>query len=295
MVLGRSIGAASIGDKRSAVIAFFGVPQRTDHSRSGRHTLSTLVYHLHGGLLWVTLERGRVVGIGTTSSYYRRARDRAAASGDGLQSRTKVAWVRCRRAFADTSDEWWSRSGSCVERVGLQPVRWGTRDDAGVSMSGATTRRLARHSAGVPRPIYRHVRHAYQTVANRAFSRAAARWPGSSRNSSHAATSSSTSAPTSATTRMFYSRSMPAWSRSSPTPCSPRPSGAATELPSRPWLSGVRAVLSTSTSASTRGIRRSPPAGSNKRRLVIAGPASALPSPLSLSKISPRGTARPTS
>ena len=172
MVLGRSIGAASIGDKRSAVIAFFGVPQRTDHSRSGRHALSTLVYHLHGGLLWVTLERGRVVGIGTTSSYYTTS---AGARAGGIGSRIAI------------TDE--GRVGqmpaslSPTLRTSGGPVRAGAwkgsdcnrfdgdhRDDAGVSMSGATTRRLARRSGRlVPRPIYRHVRHAYQTVANRSF------------------------------------------------------------------------------------------------------------------------------
>jgi FkbM family methyltransferase len=37
-------------------------------------------------------------------------------------------------------------------------------------MSGSATRRLARRSSRlVPRPLYRHVRHAYQTVANRSY------------------------------------------------------------------------------------------------------------------------------
>ena len=117
VVLGRSIGAVSMAERWSSVIAFFGKPQHTETSRAGRRVLTRLVYRVHGGLLWVMVEEGKVAGIGTSSRYYAtRTAVGPATSGGGLQGRTKVTWARCGRVLRH-------RFGKVVVQVALAPGR----------------------------------------------------------------------------------------------------------------------------------------------------------------------------
>lgn len=100
LILGRSIGFAVIGAPEADVRGFYGIPRHTSKVRIGKRTLPRLVYSLYGGNLLVTLDAGRVVGVGTSSRYYETAGGlRAGADASGVRSFAGLRWVTCRRAF----------------------------------------------------------------------------------------------------------------------------------------------------------------------------------------------------
>lgn len=100
VVLGRSIGAAALGQKESAITSFFGRPARVSGQRVHGRSLRRLAYSVHGGVLDVTIDDGRVVALETTSPYYATSAGVGpAASASGLRPRTKATWAKCRRAF----------------------------------------------------------------------------------------------------------------------------------------------------------------------------------------------------
>ena len=100
IVFGKSIGAAAIGDRESAVASFYGEPARTQSIRRGGRVLRELVYLLHGGTLSVVVDRGRVVGVMTTSAYYQTT-GRVGATGRirSVRSWIGVKWIACRKAY----------------------------------------------------------------------------------------------------------------------------------------------------------------------------------------------------
>ena len=70
IVFGRSIGAVRIGEPLADVEAFYGRPRARGVLKLGKRSLDRLTFRLHGGSLWAIADRGRVVGVGTTSPYY---------------------------------------------------------------------------------------------------------------------------------------------------------------------------------------------------------------------------------
>jgi hypothetical protein len=100
IVFGKSIGAAAIGSNQAAIVAFYGQPATTRSVRVGTRQLQELVYQIHGGTLAVTVARGRVVGVTTTSAYYRTAGNMGATARMGaVRGWTGVRWIPCRRAY----------------------------------------------------------------------------------------------------------------------------------------------------------------------------------------------------
>jgi hypothetical protein len=100
LVLGRSIGAVAIGAGEADVRAFYGAPQRSTNVRFGKKVLPRIIYRLHGGSLFVTLDAGKVVGVGSSSPYYETVGG-IGPGGDsaGVKSFAGVRWVKCRGAF----------------------------------------------------------------------------------------------------------------------------------------------------------------------------------------------------
>ncbi len=70
MVLGRSIGTARIGESEDDVVAFYGPPRRRTKVVVGKQRLERLIYRVHGGSLWMMVDNGVVVGVGTDTPYY---------------------------------------------------------------------------------------------------------------------------------------------------------------------------------------------------------------------------------
>lgn len=100
VVLGKSIGAASIGERTSRVAHFYGHPADSGRVRVGSRTLERQVYAVRGGTLWVTSAAGTVVGIGTTSPYYETADSLGPRSAVARLRRSgRTSWVGCRRAY----------------------------------------------------------------------------------------------------------------------------------------------------------------------------------------------------
>jgi hypothetical protein len=100
VVLGKSIGAAAIGEKASAVAAFYGEAASTQAVRVDTRTLEKRVYRVRGGNLWVMTARGKVVGVGTSSPYYETAGAVGPTTGIGkIRRLAQTAWVGCRGAY----------------------------------------------------------------------------------------------------------------------------------------------------------------------------------------------------
>ncbi len=97
--LGRSIGKMKIGRPVSEVTAVYGAGRRGKVSLGGR-TFEKLTFRLHGGLVWAIVERGTVVGLGTTSPYYTTENGLGVrADAALLRPWTKKVWVGCQKAF----------------------------------------------------------------------------------------------------------------------------------------------------------------------------------------------------
>jgi hypothetical protein len=100
VVLGKSIGAAAIGESASGVAAFYGNAAGARPVRVGTRMLQRQVYRVPGGTLWVTTAHGKVVGVGTSSPYYTTAGALGPSAGIGSVRRlARTAWVGCRRAY----------------------------------------------------------------------------------------------------------------------------------------------------------------------------------------------------
>lgn len=130
VVPGRSIGAASIGERRAAVVAFYGRPQHTLSRRSHGRVESELDYRIHGGVLSLTIESGAVVGLATTSRYY------ATAAGLGPGASATVPRAPARRA--------WKRCGGALRKrfgrtiVALELARGSNRlSEISITRAGA--------------------------------------------------------------------------------------------------------------------------------------------------------------
>ena len=105
IVIGRSIGGVSLGMSEADVARFYGHPRKVGtrvFPTSGRKG-STATYALHGGSLWVTYDRGRVVGIGTSSPYYTTG----GGAGPGVPivspSRHGLHWQPCPGVYSRTT------------------------------------------------------------------------------------------------------------------------------------------------------------------------------------------------
>jgi hypothetical protein len=101
---GRSIGRVAIGSSRTAVEGFYGSRRLRSARifRGGRRAL-VATYRRHGAVLWVAYRAGRVVGVGTKSSYYTTVGGAGvAAPGSAAATAGGARWVSCRSAFVST-------------------------------------------------------------------------------------------------------------------------------------------------------------------------------------------------
>ncbi len=105
IVIGRSIGAVSLGMNEADVAKFYGRPRKVAKrafpasGRKGR----TATFALHGGSLWVTYDRGRVVGIGTSSSYYTATGGAGPGAPIVSPSRNGLRWRPCPGVYSRTT------------------------------------------------------------------------------------------------------------------------------------------------------------------------------------------------
>ena len=104
-MIGRSIGAVSLGMSEADVARFYGRPRKVGtrafptSGRKGR----TATFALHGGSLWVTYDRGRVVGIGTSSSYYTTTGGAGPGAPIVSPSRYGLRWRPCPGVYSRTT------------------------------------------------------------------------------------------------------------------------------------------------------------------------------------------------
>jgi hypothetical protein len=93
--VGRSIGGARLGLHRVRLEEHYGLPRAVSRGKG----LVTARYRSPGGGLWVSYRDDRVVGVGTSSTYY----STSSGVGPGVPVR-EAAWLRrlpwdsCRRA-----------------------------------------------------------------------------------------------------------------------------------------------------------------------------------------------------
>ena len=100
MVLGRSIGRVVIGRPAAAVTSAYGRPRRRETLRLGQKRLSVLTYVIHGGRLQIYVDGDRIVGVGTTSTYYASPVGfRVGGDATFVRRRPGVAWLDCRHAY----------------------------------------------------------------------------------------------------------------------------------------------------------------------------------------------------
>jgi len=100
IVLGKSIGAATIGESTSRIAAFYGRASSSRRVRLAGRALLRQTYRIHGGELWVTAAQGRVVGVATSSPYY----ETAGTLGPGaavarVRRLSRVTWSGCNGAY----------------------------------------------------------------------------------------------------------------------------------------------------------------------------------------------------
>lgn len=98
MTLGRSIGRVRLGEQENDVVGVYGQPRRAATVSLGKRRLRRLTYVLHEGTLWVILDGGKVVGVGTTSSFY-TTRTGLGAGAPLLRSAAAAGWASCRSAY----------------------------------------------------------------------------------------------------------------------------------------------------------------------------------------------------
>ena len=103
IVIGRSIGAVRIGESAADLGTFYGRPRERRVVRLGGQTLNRVTYHVHGRSLWALLDRGTIVGIGTTSPYYSADGGLGVgANPASIRSLRGAMWIDCLRAFRRT-------------------------------------------------------------------------------------------------------------------------------------------------------------------------------------------------
>jgi hypothetical protein len=100
IVLGRSIGAVRLGEKKAEVIEFYGTPVRTKRDKNTKAKLTVATYRIRGGNLWVRYDGDTVVGVGTNSLFYSLPNG-AGARSPLAQVRAKVplSWLPCRNSY----------------------------------------------------------------------------------------------------------------------------------------------------------------------------------------------------
>jgi uncharacterized repeat protein (TIGR02543 family) len=114
IVPGASIGAVAIGAPRAAVVAAYGEPEQelAVVVAQGAPAGALATYRSHGGRLYVTYDAsGAVVGVQTTSSYYRTA--------GGVGVGVDVARADALPGFAEEfcADGVWSGAGAAVTTI----------------------------------------------------------------------------------------------------------------------------------------------------------------------------------
>jgi hypothetical protein len=104
IVLGRSIGRLRLGASRMDVVGFFGQPRRVKRFVSTRGTVTVASYRVHGGNLSVWYSGDKVVGAGTTTSYYETAGGNGVGAETGsVLKETRLNWLACRHAYRRNS------------------------------------------------------------------------------------------------------------------------------------------------------------------------------------------------
>jgi hypothetical protein len=100
IVLGRSIGSLRIGESLNDAVEFYGRPRSQSTVAVGKTRLQRVVFPAHGGQIWALVDRGTVVGVGTTAGYY-TTRDAlgVTTSISPVRAWTGVSWVACRSAL----------------------------------------------------------------------------------------------------------------------------------------------------------------------------------------------------
>jgi len=105
IVIGRSIGAITIGMNETEVVGFYGRPRTVARQAFPglRRTGRLAVYRLHGGTLWVIYDGAQVVGVGTSSPFYTLSG--GAGPGVPLQRSppTGLQWHPCPGAYLRTT------------------------------------------------------------------------------------------------------------------------------------------------------------------------------------------------
>ncbi len=100
LVLGSSIGDMRIGTPETAVLADYGKPRRRARTTVDKSRLTLLTYRLHGGTIGSYADKGRIVGVTTTSPYYTAPGGvGVGTSTDLVRSSPGVRWVECRHAY----------------------------------------------------------------------------------------------------------------------------------------------------------------------------------------------------
>jgi hypothetical protein len=101
LMVGKSIGSARLGEAKADIVKFYGAPRRTSGYRGPgpRGVLAT--YGVRGGTLTILYDaKGRVAGLGTTSSYYStRSGDGVGVRASRLLSAWKLRWIACQNAY----------------------------------------------------------------------------------------------------------------------------------------------------------------------------------------------------
>ena len=100
VVLGRSIGRIRIGEPVKDVLGFYGKPRTRTAVAVEQRRLERLNFPLHRGLLWALLDRGSVVGVGTTSPYYTTQRGVGVTGNVSATRVLGLSWVACRNALS---------------------------------------------------------------------------------------------------------------------------------------------------------------------------------------------------
>jgi hypothetical protein len=104
IVLGRTIGAITLGMAEQDVRTFYGTPRRvvTRVAYRGGPRVRVATYRAHGGSLWVTFDETKVVGVGTSSVYYQTSRGLGPGAPGGMAASVGLRWVPCLKAYSRT-------------------------------------------------------------------------------------------------------------------------------------------------------------------------------------------------
>jgi hypothetical protein len=101
IVLGTSIGPVKLGMSERAVVRALGEPRAAQNANYGGKPLRRATYRVHGSLFEVSYDRSsrRVVGVATTSSYFRTV--------DGIGPGSAVSKLRARGfRFSQCTANW---------------------------------------------------------------------------------------------------------------------------------------------------------------------------------------------